>query len=65
MNTVILMKYYRKRSGKGYAEADPSLDVDGVDAAHKLAIMVNLAYGTPVPMGAILLRAFPHFDDRY
>ncbi len=35
---------------EGYAEADPSLDVDGVDAAHKLAIMVNLAYGTPVPM---------------
>ncbi len=38
---------------EGYAEADPSLDVDGVDAAHKLAIMVNLAYGTPVPMRAI------------
>ena len=38
---------------EGYAEADPSLDVDGVDAAHKLAIMVNLAYGTPVPMSAI------------
>ncbi|MCA9421121.1 MAG: homoserine dehydrogenase [Nitrospira sp.] len=38
---------------EGYAEADPSFDVDGVDAAHKLAIMVNLAYGTPVPMSAI------------
>jgi homoserine dehydrogenase len=38
---------------EGFAEADPSLDVDGVDAAHKLAIMVNLAYGTPVPMSAI------------
>ncbi len=38
---------------EGYAEADPSLDVEGVDAAHKLAIMVNLAYGTPVPMSAI------------
>ena len=38
---------------EGYAEADPSLDVDGVDAAHKLAIMVNLAYGTPVSMSAI------------
>ena len=38
---------------EGYAEADPSLDVDGVDAAHKLAIMVNLAYGSPVPMSAI------------
>ncbi len=32
----------------GYAEADPTFDVEGVDSAHKLAILVNLAYGTPV-----------------
>jgi homoserine dehydrogenase len=32
----------------GYAEADPTFDVAGIDSAHKLAIMVNLAYGTPV-----------------
>lgn len=32
----------------GYAEADPSLDVAGTDAAHKLAILVNLAFGSPV-----------------
>lgn len=32
----------------GYAEADPTFDVAGVDAAHKLAILVNLAFGTPV-----------------
>ncbi|MGD8989823.1 MAG: homoserine dehydrogenase [Desulfobacterales bacterium] len=30
---------------KGYAEADPSLDVDGVDTAHKIAILTALAYG--------------------
>lgn len=32
----------------GYAEADPAFDVAGIDSAHKLAIMVSLAYGTPV-----------------
>ena len=32
----------------GYAEADPTFDVAGIDSAHKLSIMVNLAYGTPV-----------------
>jgi len=32
----------------GYAEADPSFDVAGIDAAHKLAILVNLAFGCPV-----------------
>lgn len=33
---------------KGYAEADPTFDVQGIDSLHKLAIMVNLAFGTPV-----------------
>ncbi|WHZ24127.1 MAG: Homoserine dehydrogenase [Nitrospira sp.] len=32
----------------GYAEADPTFDVAGIDSAHKLTIMVGLAYGTPV-----------------
>ncbi len=33
---------------KGYAEADPSLDVNGGDACHKLAILANLAFGTRI-----------------
>ena len=37
----------------GYAEADPSFDVDGVDAAHKLAILAALAFGRPVDFAAI------------
>jgi homoserine dehydrogenase len=32
----------------GYAEADPSFDIDGVDAAHKLAILAALAFGRAV-----------------
>ena len=32
----------------GYAEADPSFDIDGVDAAHKLALLASLAFGTKV-----------------
>ncbi len=32
----------------GYAEADPAFDVGGIDAAHKLAILVNLAFGLAV-----------------
>ena len=32
----------------GYAEDPPTLDVDGTDAAHKLAILITLAYGSPV-----------------
>jgi homoserine dehydrogenase len=32
----------------GYAEDPPTLDVDGTDAAHKLAILVSIAFGSPV-----------------
>lgn len=37
----------------GYAEADPTFDIEGIDAAHKLAILVCLAYGTPVDVKEI------------
>jgi homoserine dehydrogenase len=37
----------------GYAEADPSFDIDGVDAAHKLAILAALAFGAPVDFDAV------------
>ncbi len=43
----------KEATREGYAEADPSLDIEGIDAAHKLVIMVNLAYGTPVSMDAV------------
>jgi homoserine dehydrogenase len=32
---------------RGYAEADPTFDVEGIDAAHKLAIMSAIAFGVP------------------
>jgi len=37
----------------GYAEADPSFDVDGIDAAHKLAILSSLAFGTKIDFDGI------------
>jgi len=38
---------------RGYAEADPTLDVDGTDSAHKLAILAQIAFGATVPLAAI------------
>lgn len=32
----------------GYAEADPTFDVEGIDAAHKLTILASIAYGVPL-----------------
>ncbi len=37
----------------GYAEADPSFDVDGIDTAHKLAILASVAFGCTVDFGAV------------
>jgi homoserine dehydrogenase len=44
----------------GYAEADPTFDVQGIDSAHKLAILVNLAYGTPVNVKEIYTEGITH-----
>ena len=37
----------------GYAEADPQSDIDGIDAAHKLAILAALAFGRPVDFASV------------
>lgn len=46
----------------GYAEADPTLDVDGTDAAHKLAILAQIAFGVSVPLSAIERRGIAGID---
>ena len=44
----------------GYAEADPTFDVAGIDSAHKLAILVALAYGTPVNVKEVYTEGITH-----
>jgi homoserine dehydrogenase len=38
---------------KGYAEADPTLDIEGMDAAHKLVLLIRLAYGRNLPLAKL------------
>lgn len=40
----------------GFAEADPSFDIDGVDAAHKLAILASLAFGSRPDFDAVAME---------
>jgi len=40
---------------KGYAEADPTYDIEGIDAAHKLSILARLAFGTPLRFKEIFI----------
>jgi homoserine dehydrogenase len=44
----------------GYAEADPSFDIDGVDAAHKLAVLASAAYGRPVDFDGVYVEGIRH-----
>ena len=47
---------FAEADGLGYLEADPSLDVGGIDAAHKLAILSSIAFGTKVDFDGIDLE---------
>ncbi len=40
----------------GYAEADPSFDVDGIDTAHKLAILTGLAFGCEIDFAGVYVE---------
>jgi len=44
----------------GYAEADPSFDIDGVDSAHKLALLAAVAFGTEVDFGSVSVEGIRH-----
>ena len=44
----------------GYAEADPSFDVDGIDAAHKLAILTSLAMGCEIDFDGVHIEGIRH-----
>ncbi|MBB6124428.1 homoserine dehydrogenase [Sphingobium subterraneum] len=44
----------------GYAEADPSFDIDGVDAAHKLSILASLAFGTELNFADVDITGIRH-----
>ncbi len=44
----------------GYAEADPSFDIDGVDTAHKLAILASLAFAMPIDLEAVTCEGIRH-----
>ncbi|HEX3885078.1 MAG TPA: homoserine dehydrogenase [Stellaceae bacterium] len=46
----------------GYAEADPSFDIDGVDAAHKLAVLASAAYGRPVDFDGVYVEGIRHIS---
>lgn len=52
-----------KAQDKGYAEADPTLDIEGIDAAHKLVILIRLAYGLDFPMSKLTIEGISKVEQ--
>ena len=53
---------------RGYAERNPSLDIDGIDSAHKLAILIRLGFGYSPEFTKIFkegIRCISHLDIKY
>jgi len=48
----------------GYAEADPTLDIEGIDSAHKLAILASLSYGIPIPYEYIYIEGISNISTQ-
>lgn len=44
----------------GYAEADPTFDVEGIDAAHKLTILASIAFGVPLQFDKVYTEGISH-----
>ncbi len=48
----------------GYAEADPTFDVEGIDAAHKLTILASLAFGIPLQFDACYTEGITRIETQ-
>ncbi len=53
----------RAAQAGGLAEADPSFDVDGIDAAHKLTLLIQLAFGVRIPFDDISVEGIRHVSQ--
>lgn len=52
----------KQAQAKGFAEADPTFDVEGIDTAHKLAILIALAYGTHINFDQIYIEGITQIE---
>jgi homoserine dehydrogenase len=54
----------KEAQAKGYAEADPTFDIEGVDAAHKLTILSAIAFGIPVQFDKAYTEGISKLTDK-
>jgi len=61
-NGVSYENALKEAQEKGLAEADPTLDVSGMDSAHKLAILSSIAFGMQIDTGSIAVSGIDNLD---
>ena len=57
-----LQETLKEAQEKGYAEADPSFDIEGMDSAHKIAILASLAFGCHIPIENVFTEGITHIS---
>ncbi len=55
-------KVLKEAQRLGYAESDPSTDIDGIDAAHKLCILTSVAFGTKIDFTSTYVEGIRHIS---
>jgi homoserine dehydrogenase len=48
----------------GFAEADPTFDIEGVDAAHKITILASIAFGIPINFNAVHIEGISNLNQK-
>ena len=48
----------------GYAEADPTFDIEGIDAAHKCSLLTAIAFGVPIPFGQAYVEGISKLEAK-
>ena len=62
-NDVDFSRSLKEAQRLGYAESDPTFDIEGTDAAHKLAILASIAYGIPLKFDEVYIEGIANITS--
>ncbi|RKX61238.1 MAG: homoserine dehydrogenase [Thermodesulfobacteriota bacterium] len=61
-NEMSFKEALKEAKKKGYAESDPTLDINGMDSAHKISILASLAFGFYIPISQVYVEGIENID---
>lgn len=63
-NNLPFEKALKQAQELGFAEADPTFDIEGVDAAHKITILASIAFGVPIDFEAVHVEGISNLNQK-